>query len=82
MRHPEASGALHRPFASLQVSVVQLRPSLHAENVGHVACAVQRPQPGTEPSSQRTPVRAVHAVVLLADVQTWHEFAALSAPSA
>lgn len=56
------------------------RPSEHVVSSAHAAAAVQRPQLATAPSEQRTPVRAVHAVWLIAGWQDWHGLVGLTSP--
>lgn len=50
--------------------------------VVQVAAAVHVPHPAVLPSVHRTPVRALHAVALLAAVQTSQVFIGFTAPSA
>jgi hypothetical protein len=77
---PTLGGNVHAPVESVHVSVVHDIPSMHVVIVAHVAPAVHAPQPATEPSSQRTPVRGVQADVLVAGAQAWHELTRSTVP--
>jgi hypothetical protein len=79
---PAVSGNWQVPVASSQLFVVQLSASVHAVPASQVAAALQVPQLAVAPSSQRWPVRVVHAVVLVVGVHAWQGFDGLSAPLA
>lgn len=65
----------HVWVASLHVSLVQVRPSLHVRFVTHDAVASHWPQVFVPPSVQFAITRAVHELVLVVGVQPSHEFA-------
>ena len=80
MLQPVETVAEHAPVASLHESAVQVRPSLHVEPTPQVEDDEQTPQVAPGPLSQRCPVRAVHAVWLVAGVHCWHWFDGLTSP--
>jgi hypothetical protein len=77
---PLATGYEQVPVASSQVSVVQVRLSLHGVPAVQTAAELQVPQLAAAPSSQRVPVRGDHAVWVAAAWHDWHELPALTSP--
>lgn len=76
-QEPAATGYVHAPVASVQVSVVHESASMHVVLVAQLPEPPHMPQPATDPSSQRTPVRGDHDVVLTPEAQSWQSLAGL-----
>jgi hypothetical protein len=70
------------PVRSVQRSVVHESPSVQVLAVEHTPAALQVPQPAAEPSSQRAPVRGLHALGAVAGLQLSQGFVGFCAPLA
>ena len=84
MQNPIDSEWSHTFVVSLHVSSVQVSGSeqsragpVHAPVASHVSVGVQK-----RPSSHATPVRGVHAVVLVPAMHAWHVFVGFWVPFA
>ena len=82
LQKPALSACVHVPVASLQLSVVHVRPSVHVVVVAHTLEPLHTPQPSAEPSLHRAPVLGLQVVWLAVGSHLWHGFAGSIVPVA